>query len=165
MVQLTSGGAFCAKQFHKLMFSLCVSAACVITALSFQQQSFQNQPADAVEAAQRSAAPALAWRPEQQKTEHDRSPMFNMSNAEPSSPVFHSQPKEGRISGFDFYRDPLNADFTEFEQRTAYFNGDEIHAIKKGMNILDRIQVSHMAQMQNMFDFTRLLSWIRPPDV
>ncbi|HZZ28545.1 MAG TPA: cytochrome B6 [Pirellulales bacterium] len=44
-------------------------------------------------------------------------------------------------------------DFTEFEQRTAYFNGDEIHAIKKGMNILDRIQVSHMTQMQNMFDF------------
>jgi cytochrome c peroxidase len=44
-------------------------------------------------------------------------------------------------------------DFTEFEQRTAYFNGDETHAIKKGMNILDRIQVTHMAQMQNMFDF------------
>ena len=44
-------------------------------------------------------------------------------------------------------------DFTEFEQRTAYFNGDEIHAIKKGLNILDRIQVSHMAQMQNMLDF------------
>jgi cytochrome c peroxidase len=44
-------------------------------------------------------------------------------------------------------------DFTEFEQRTAYFNGDEIHAIKKGMNILDRIQVSHMAQMQNMLNF------------
>ena len=44
-------------------------------------------------------------------------------------------------------------DFTEFEQRTAYFNGDEIHAIKKGMNILDRVQVTHMAQMQNMFDF------------
>ena len=44
-------------------------------------------------------------------------------------------------------------DFTEFEQRTAYFNGDPIHAMKKGMMILDRIQVSHMAQMQNMFDF------------
>jgi cytochrome c peroxidase len=44
-------------------------------------------------------------------------------------------------------------DFTEFEQRTAYFNGDPIHAMKKGMNILDRIQVTHMAQMQNMFDF------------
>lgn len=44
-------------------------------------------------------------------------------------------------------------DFTEFEQRTAYFNGDEVHAAKKGMMILDRVQVSHMAQMQNMFDF------------
>lgn len=44
-------------------------------------------------------------------------------------------------------------DFTEFEQRTAYFNGDQIHAIKKGMNILDRIPVSHMAHMQNMLDF------------
>lgn len=44
-------------------------------------------------------------------------------------------------------------DFTEFEQRTAYFNGDQIHAAKKGMNILDRIPVAHMAQMQNMFDF------------
>ena len=30
-------------------------------------------------------------------------------------------------------------DFTEFEQRTAYFNGDPIRAMKKGMNILDRI--------------------------
>ncbi|HEX8792159.1 MAG TPA: cytochrome B6 [Polyangiaceae bacterium] len=44
-------------------------------------------------------------------------------------------------------------DFTEFEQRTAYFNGDPIHALKKGMNLLDRIQVTNMAQMQNMFDF------------
>lgn len=44
-------------------------------------------------------------------------------------------------------------DFTEFEERTAYFNGDQIHAFKKGAMILDRVQVSHMAQMQNMFDF------------
>jgi hypothetical protein len=44
-------------------------------------------------------------------------------------------------------------DFTEFEQRTAYFNGDQVHAFKKGAMILDRVQVSHMAQMQNMFDF------------
>jgi cytochrome c peroxidase len=43
-------------------------------------------------------------------------------------------------------------DFTEFEQRTAYFNGDEIHAAKKGMNIISRVQVSNMAQLQNMFD-------------
>jgi cytochrome c peroxidase len=44
-------------------------------------------------------------------------------------------------------------DFTEFEQRTAYFNGDPIHAIKKGAIILDRVRVSHMAQFQNMLDF------------
>ncbi len=44
-------------------------------------------------------------------------------------------------------------DFTEFEQRTAYFNGDPIHAMKKGAMVLDRVVVSHMAQMQNMFDF------------
>jgi cytochrome c peroxidase len=44
-------------------------------------------------------------------------------------------------------------DFTEFEQRTAYFNGDPIHAFKKGAMIIDRVFVSHMAQMQNMLDF------------
>lgn len=44
-------------------------------------------------------------------------------------------------------------DFTEFEFRTAYFNGDPIHAIKKGFPVLDRIHVSHMAQFQNMLDF------------
>jgi cytochrome c peroxidase len=44
-------------------------------------------------------------------------------------------------------------DFTEFEQRTAYFNGNPINAMKKGFMILDRVQVSHMAQMQNMLDF------------
>jgi cytochrome c peroxidase len=44
-------------------------------------------------------------------------------------------------------------DFTEFEQRTAYFNGDQIRAVKKGANVLDRFVIPHMAQMQNMIDF------------
>jgi cytochrome c peroxidase len=44
-------------------------------------------------------------------------------------------------------------DFTEFEIRTAYFNGDPIHSMKKGFTIIDRIQVAHMAQLQNMLDF------------
>jgi cytochrome c peroxidase/peptidoglycan hydrolase-like protein with peptidoglycan-binding domain len=44
-------------------------------------------------------------------------------------------------------------DFTEFEFRTAYFNGDPIHTMKKGFTIIPRVQVAHMAQMQNMFDF------------
>jgi hypothetical protein len=44
-------------------------------------------------------------------------------------------------------------DFTEFEFRTAYFNGDPLHAMKKGFTIIPRVQVAHMAQMQNIFDF------------
>lgn len=50
-------------------------------------------------------------------------------------------------------------DFTEFEQRTAYFNGDQTHAFKKGANILDRVEVSHMAQFQNMLDFPPRPIW------
>ncbi|MFP4053859.1 MAG: cytochrome B6 [Phycisphaerae bacterium] len=45
-------------------------------------------------------------------------------------------------------------DFTEFEQRSAYFDGDHVIAAKKGVNLPDRAsQVVMMAQMQNMFDF------------
>jgi cytochrome c peroxidase len=45
-------------------------------------------------------------------------------------------------------------DFTEFEQRTAYFNGDHVSATRKGANLPDRTnQVAMMAQMQNIIDF------------
>lgn len=45
-------------------------------------------------------------------------------------------------------------DFTEFEQRTAYFDGDHVTAAKKGVNLPDRAsQVAMMAQMQNILDF------------
>jgi cytochrome c peroxidase len=45
-------------------------------------------------------------------------------------------------------------DFTEFEQRTAYFNGDHVSATRKGPNLPDRPnQVAMMAQMQNIIDF------------
>ncbi|MFO7739271.1 MAG: hypothetical protein R6V46_12400 [Desulfatiglandaceae bacterium] len=45
-------------------------------------------------------------------------------------------------------------DFTEFEQRTAYFDGDHVIAAKKGVNLPDRAsQVAMMAQMQNLLDF------------
>jgi cytochrome c peroxidase len=45
-------------------------------------------------------------------------------------------------------------DFTEFEQRTAYFDGDHVIAAKKGVHLPDRTsQVALMAQMQNMIDF------------
>ncbi len=45
-------------------------------------------------------------------------------------------------------------DFTEFEQRAAYFDGDPVSAQKKGVNILDRgAQVHVMGEMQNILDF------------
>lgn len=44
-------------------------------------------------------------------------------------------------------------DFTEFEQRTAYFNGDSIRAMKKGFQEIPRSLVPNMAQAQNMLDF------------
>jgi cytochrome c peroxidase len=45
-------------------------------------------------------------------------------------------------------------DFTEFEQRAAYFDGDPTAAVKKGQNILERgSQVHAMAEFQELLDF------------
>ena len=47
-------------------------------------------------------------------------------------------------------------DFTEFEQRAAYFDGDPVLATKKGLNPLDR-----GSQVQNMAEFQKILAF--PP--
>lgn len=45
-------------------------------------------------------------------------------------------------------------DFTEFEQRAAYFDGDPVIAVKKGVNPLERgSQVHAMAEFQAILDF------------
>jgi cytochrome c peroxidase len=45
-------------------------------------------------------------------------------------------------------------DFTEFEQRGAYFDGDPVIATKKGVNVLERgSQVQFMAEFQELLDF------------
>ena len=45
-------------------------------------------------------------------------------------------------------------DFTEFEQRAAYFDGDPVSATRKGVNILERgSQVHFMGEFQNLLDF------------
>jgi cytochrome c peroxidase len=45
-------------------------------------------------------------------------------------------------------------DFTEFEQRAAYFDGDQVIAAKKGANPLERgSQVHSMAEFQDILDF------------
>ena len=45
-------------------------------------------------------------------------------------------------------------DFTEFEQRGAYFDGDQVSAAAKGINPLERgSQVHFMAEFQELLDF------------
>ncbi|MDQ3212170.1 MAG: cytochrome B6, partial [Acidobacteriota bacterium] len=45
-------------------------------------------------------------------------------------------------------------DFTEFEQRAAYFDGDHTRAARKGVSPLDRgSQVHFMGEFQNLLDF------------
>jgi cytochrome c peroxidase len=45
-------------------------------------------------------------------------------------------------------------DFTEFEQRGAYFDGDIVIAVKKGVNVLERgSQVHAMAEFQELIAF------------
>jgi cytochrome c peroxidase len=45
-------------------------------------------------------------------------------------------------------------DFTEFEQRAAYFDGDQVSASAKGINPLDRgSQVHFMSEVQELLDF------------
>jgi cytochrome c peroxidase len=45
-------------------------------------------------------------------------------------------------------------DFTEFEQRAAYFDGDPVAATRKGVNILERgSQVHFMGELQALLDF------------
>jgi cytochrome c peroxidase len=45
-------------------------------------------------------------------------------------------------------------DFTEFEQRAAYFDGDIVTAAKKGVNVLERgSQVHFMSEFQAILDF------------
>jgi cytochrome c peroxidase len=45
-------------------------------------------------------------------------------------------------------------DFTEFEQRGAYFDGDQTTAVKKGVNVLERgSQVHFMSEFEELLDF------------
>src|SRR5689334_9855304 len=83
-----------------------VLAFCWVASSGAQQAPAPASP-DAVVAAQRPSTVQPA-RPEQKKTAHDLSDIFNAGNAKPSSDVTNGQPKQGKIYGFDFYRDPLN---------------------------------------------------------
>ena len=78
-------------------------------------QGARSQPptddarADAIAVAQTSkeAPEAPMERPEQKKTAHDLSDVFNPSNALPSSEALIDQQDRGQMLAFDFYRDPV----------------------------------------------------------
>jgi hypothetical protein len=71
------------------------------------QQAATSVP-DIVEEAQNPRT-AESKRPEQQKSNHDQSNIFGATNAPPSSYALETQPDQGKMLGFDFARDPLNA--------------------------------------------------------
>jgi hypothetical protein len=94
---------------------------------------------DAVdEARQKSNVPVS--RPEQNKTPHDLSAVFTASAADPSSPLFRTQPKDGRNTGFDFYRDPLGADrpAMTFDEIFKKESADKANVMKAQLQLLQR---------------------------
>lgn len=82
-----------------------------------EQKKQAGQPHDPAAEAVR-VVPVPASRPEQKLTKHDQSDVFDPSKPAPLTPALKGQPKEGRITGFDFARDPLNAPkpFTTFNE-------------------------------------------------
>src|SRR2546423_1642426 len=76
--------------------------------LAQDQKARTSGVSDAVDEAQTPRA-VQQKRPEQKKTDQDSPSRVAASNAMPSSPVFKNQPEEGKMKGFDFYIDPLNA--------------------------------------------------------
>src|SRR5690348_14239766 len=91
---------------------LCLPIAAFGLGAFVQQQPPEpngREPRDAVVDGQthKSVPPA---RPEQRKTDHDRSPVFESKNAPANSADLKAQPKEGKNPGFDFYKDALGSE-------------------------------------------------------
>src|SRR3954466_10315097 len=82
-----------------------------------KRKAAADRPRDPAAEAQSHNAPR-GDRPEQKLTAHDRSPAFSPNAYAPVNPALKEQPKQGKLSGFDFARDPLNAPkpFTTFDE-------------------------------------------------
>jgi cytochrome c peroxidase len=72
-----------------------------------QKQAPPQKPDTAAEV--QNVKPVPAQRPEQQLSKHDKSDVFAGDNSPLSSPALQAQPEQGKIEGFDFARDPLDA--------------------------------------------------------
>src|SRR5688500_14284922 len=90
-------------------------AALVVMGVVIAQQKkgdARKPPTPLPDAAQEAQTPRTVakTRPEQQKTPQDADEKFLPAKAPPVNPAVKDQPKGGQITGFDFSRDPLNAD-------------------------------------------------------
>ena len=83
--------------------------AASLVLLSAPQGARSQPPTDDAIAVAQTPKEAPMERPEQKKTAHDLSDVFNPSNALPSSEALIDQQDRGQMLGFDFYRDPLGA--------------------------------------------------------
>src|SRR5689334_1958363 len=93
---------------------------------------------DAIEEAQTPRA-VPATRPEQIKSAHDSSDAFSATKASPSSTAFKDQPDEGKVKGFDFYRDPLDAKkpMQTFEETMAQDVADKPKVMAQQQRLLE----------------------------
>ena len=103
-----------------------------ILVVAWAQSPAPRPQRDAVAEAQRQPPIARSTRPEQQKSAHDESGIFVDLKAPASSPVLKTQPKEGKISGFDFARDPLNSDRPDADPGRDHEEGDCEQAERNG---------------------------------
>ncbi|MFL5342991.1 MAG: cytochrome B6 [Gemmataceae bacterium] len=97
---------------------------------------------DAVQDAQ-TPRPVPADRPEQKQTEHDKSDAFRPDKPAPINPALKDQPKQGRITGFDFARDPLGAD-------QPFQTGAEI--MKKELAARPKVTAAQRALLEKRYD-------------
>src|SRR6478735_6731659 len=91
-----------------LLIATAAAAILAGTSVALNQGNQGEARPDAIAQAQ-TPRQAPMERPEQKKTAHDLSDVFNPSNAVPSSEALTNQTDHGQMNGFDFYRDLLGA--------------------------------------------------------
>jgi hypothetical protein len=96
--------------FASLLVFLILGVIFVSTDVQTQRSApdQQRRPQDAIMEAQ-TLQDVPITRPEQRRSGHDQSDVFSAKKAAPSSTAFEAQPDQGKVLGFDFYRDALNS--------------------------------------------------------
>src|SRR5690349_2814299 len=97
-----------ATRTRTIAFAACSAATLILAthAISQEPQGAANPPRQRDAAAEAQAVrPPQSERPELKLNAHDQSPVFDRSKPAPISEAIKTQPKEGRLAGFDFARD------------------------------------------------------------